>query len=278
MPRNYGKIKVEVWEPGSDYRRLTLEAQWAYQMLISQESVSMVGSLRYTPRKWARLAANLDEARVEAIVAQLEADWYVIVDRETEELLIRSFVKHDEGWRLPNLLTGARLAFRAIESEPIRDYLAERHPWLADRTIKKEAIEEFEREQPSSERTLSLPVDTDVTTDVRTDVATGVDTAVTTGGALADVASPAPTPAPSKGKGVGAGTPRATHRSEAALRAEARSEDEQESLPVRAECPICGPLHNVHNFVLADHLANVHGIDDPERVLASRTESDKDAA
>jgi hypothetical protein len=276
MPRNYGKIKVEVWEPGSDYRLLSLEAQWAYQMLISQEGVSMVGSLRYTPRKWARLAANLDESQVESIVVQLEADWYVVVDRDTEELLIRSFVKHDEGWRLPNLLTGARLAFRAIESETIRDYLAERHPWLADRTVKKEAIEEFEREQPSSERTLSLPLDTDVTTEVGTDVTTHVDTAVSTGGALADVASPTPTPAPSKGRGVGVETPRAAHRSEAALRAGSRSEDEKEALPVRAECPVCGPLHAVKKgFDLTEHMANVHGIDEPEPVLESRTHQEE---
>jgi hypothetical protein len=275
MPRNYGKIKVEVWESGSDYRLLSLEAQWAYQMLISQEGVSMIGLLRYAPRKWARLAAGLGEGRVEAIIAELEQSWYVIVDRDAEELLIRSFVKHDEGWRLPNLLTGARLAFRAVESEAIRDYLAQRHPWLLDKSIPKEQIESFERDQPASERTLPLPLITDVRTDVSTDVTTHVATDVTTGGALADVASPAPTPAPSKGRGVGAGSLRATPGQEAALRAVERSaNDESGALSVRAECPVCGPLHNVRGFDLAEHLANVHGKDEAEieAMLESRTQ------
>lgn len=276
MARNYGKIKVEVWEPGSDYRQLSLEAQWAYQMLISQESVSMVGSLLYTPRKWAKLAAGLDTGRVEAIIGQLEQAWYVIVDHDTGELLVRSFIKHDEGWRLPNLLTGARLAFRALESEAIRDYLARRHPWLVDSSLGKDDIDAYERDQPASERTISLPLDTGMATGVDTGVDTAVDTDVATGGGLARTRgrapSPAPTPAPSKGRGVGAGTTRARDSAPPAAQEAAPSarvvDEESGQIAVRAECPICGPLHDVGTgFDLGDHIANVHGRD-PDEVLA----------
>lgn len=272
MARNYGKIKVEVWEPGSDYRQLSLEAQWAYQMLISQESVSMVGSLLYTPRKWAKLAAGLDTGRVEAIIGQLEQAWYVIVDHDTGELLIRSFIKHDEGWRLPNLLTGARLAFRALESEAIRDYLARRHPWLVDSSLGKDDIDAYERDQPASERTISLPLDTGVDTAVDTDVATGGGLARTRGRAP----SPAPTPAPSKGRGVGAGATRARDSAPPAAQEAAPSaravDEESGQIAVRAECPICGPLHDVGaGFNLTDHLANVHGVEDAEPLLESRS-------
>jgi hypothetical protein len=265
MPRTYGRIKVEVWESGSDYRRLPAEAQWAYQMLVSQPSVTMIGLLDYAPRKWARLAAGMTEERLEAYVVTLEQARYVIVDRDSDELLIRSFVKHDEPWRLPNLLTSARTAFRAVESPPIRGYLAERHPWLADQTP-REKVEVYEREQAVSHTNSHAYGDT------RSDAHSDTNSH---GVLLADVASPSPHPHPSKGKRVGEGTPRATHRQEAALRAEDRSEDDESGqLGVRAECPVCGPLHDVGaGFSLKDHVANVHGLE-LEAVLASRTEQE----
>lgn len=255
MPRNYGKIKVEVWESGSDYRLLTLEAQWAYEMLISQEGLSMAGTLPYAPRKWAKLAHGLDAERLEEIIVQLEQDWYVIVDRETEELLIRSFVKHDAPWRTPNFLTAARSKYRSTESETIRDYLRKRHPWLADLSLEKDAIEEFESQASARpfERTSELPFE-------RTSPRSSPQ-----GDSRAREASPEPEAAPSKGRGVGSGTLRARETPPAPLAA---------APSAKVECPVCGPLHNIAaDFDLRDHLANVHGLTDKgiESLLASRT-------
>lgn len=191
MPRNYGRIKVEVWEVGSDFKRLEVGPQWLYMMLVSQPVVSLVGTLVYGPRKWSRLAGGLTLEQLEQLVERLEAERYVLVDRETEELLIRSFVKHDEPWRLPNLLTGARLAYRAVESDTIRGYLLERHPWLVDETDPG-AVKEYEH--------------TRMTTGMTTDVATGMTTGIATDGALADVASPSPSASPIRGEEAGGDT------------------------------------------------------------------------
>jgi hypothetical protein len=159
MARTHGRIKVEVWDAGSEFRELGIDAQWAYQMLVSQPSVSMCGTLAYTPKKWAKLARGLTLEVVEEALLELEEAWYVILDRDTDEVLIRSFVKHNTPWAMGNLVTAGRRQFREIDSEAIRVYLRERHPWLVDASMKTEQIREYEEGRASegpSERTIPL--------------------------------------------------------------------------------------------------------------------------
>lgn len=132
MARSHGVLKVSVWEPGNDFRALTLDAQWAYMMLISQPQISNLGVLPYTPEKWARVSAGLTLTRVDLAVAELEQHRYVIVDVDAAELLIRTFVKHDKVWSQWQLVPNARKLMRELESEPIRVYLTQRHPWLVE--------------------------------------------------------------------------------------------------------------------------------------------------
>ena len=165
MARTHGKIKIEVWESGSDYRALSVDAQWAYQMLLSQPGMTMCGVLLYAPKRWAKLARDLGLERLESAIGELESAWYVVVDRDSDELLVRTFIRHDEPWKLPNLVKAARRQFREIDSEVIRDYLADRHEWLVNAPQGaekdwKETIGAYEAERTSertSERTLPLP-------------------------------------------------------------------------------------------------------------------------
>lgn len=130
MARSYGVIKGEVWEPGSDFRDLSPLAQWAYFMLLSQPQITNVGLLTYSPGKWARLANGLTRDVVEACIDELAAGWFVLVDRDTGELLIRTYIRHDRVWKQPKLVISARRQIREVESDEIRDHLVNRHPWL----------------------------------------------------------------------------------------------------------------------------------------------------
>lgn len=192
MARTHGRIKVEVWDVGSDYRQLSIEAQWAYQMLVSQPGVTMCGTLPFAPKKWAKLAVGLSVERLEGVIAELEQGWYVIVDRDTDELLVRTFVKHDEPWRLHNLVVAARRQFQGIESEVIRDYLARRHEWMVDDSMDAEAVKKYEERRASeraSERTLPMPI-ANVHSDDHPDRAR-------VGARVRAQPSPSPTPSPS---------------------------------------------------------------------------------
>ena len=158
MARTHGRIKVEVWDVGSDYRLLSLDAQWAFTMLISQPTVTMCGTLPFAPKRWAKLAARLTLDRLEDAIRELEDSWYVIVDRDTDEILIRTMVKHDRAWSNPKLVESARRRFKEIESEVIRDYLIQRHAWLSDETVDAQQYEEEREKEQPLERTIELPI------------------------------------------------------------------------------------------------------------------------
>lgn len=88
------RLQVSIWsDPG--WRLLTPDAQRAYLLLLSQPTLTLCGVLAYTPRRWATLAAGDTVERFEIAIAELEERRFVVVDRDTEELLIRSFMRRD---------------------------------------------------------------------------------------------------------------------------------------------------------------------------------------
>jgi hypothetical protein len=78
-----------------DWRALPWEAQWAYDQILCQEALTYAGVLDYRPGRLAAIASNATPRRVETAIAKLEAARFVVIDRDTEELLARSYVRHD---------------------------------------------------------------------------------------------------------------------------------------------------------------------------------------
>lgn len=142
-----------MWEPGSEFRQLSPLAQWAYMMLLSQPQISNLGMLAYTPEKWVRLAIGATPPQLEAAIGELEERRYLIIDRETGELLVRTFIKHDKVWSQPKLVINARVIINQVESDAIRSYLSRRHPWLVETDWDKDRIGAFERDYRDPEDT-----------------------------------------------------------------------------------------------------------------------------
>lgn len=94
MPRDHARIQT-ARARDEDWRGITLEAQWAYDAIITQEALSYAGVIDYRPGRIAALAKNATPKKVESAIALLEAERYVVVDRLTEELLVRTYVRHD---------------------------------------------------------------------------------------------------------------------------------------------------------------------------------------
>lgn len=94
MARTYGKLLAAAWID-EDWTNLRAREQWLYMLLLSQPKLTLVGCIDYRPAHWAKLADGIDVPAVIAAVEGLEAANYVAVDRDTDELLIRSFTKHD---------------------------------------------------------------------------------------------------------------------------------------------------------------------------------------
>lgn len=122
MARDHARIQVALWSD-PDFRTLSCDAQRMYLVLLSQPRLSYCGSLDYLPTRLAVLAVDESPEDVETAIKTLEGSRYVVVDRDTHELLVRTFVRHDGLLGSPNV-TKAMLKDRAcLLSEPLRNVL-----------------------------------------------------------------------------------------------------------------------------------------------------------
>lgn len=120
MARKYAKLYVEVWDAGSDFRDLTAAGQRLYWLLCSLPQLSAAGVLPLQPKKWARLASDTTEGDIDRALAELEIAGKVLVDADTDEVLIRAFIRRDGGIRTPNIEKSVWRAIDAIESNRLR--------------------------------------------------------------------------------------------------------------------------------------------------------------
>ncbi|MFE0887865.1 hypothetical protein ACFW4Q_02320 [Streptomyces rochei] len=103
MARGHGRILTSIWED-TDFIALEEKEQRLYLFLISQPNLNHAGLLDLTLRRWARKARGLTVAELEKRIGRLEETHFVVVDDDTEELLIRSFVRNDGVWRMPKVM------------------------------------------------------------------------------------------------------------------------------------------------------------------------------
>ncbi len=115
----YGKLYKSAWGD-RDFKALTEGEQALYQKLISQSDTSLAGVLTYAPVRWAGQTAGMTVADIESRMAGLVEKRYAMVDLETQEVLIRSYIRNDSGWRSPRTMLGVAGAVRRILSPLLR--------------------------------------------------------------------------------------------------------------------------------------------------------------
>lgn len=115
----YGKLYKAAWGD-ADFKALTEGEQALYHKLISQSDTSLAGVLTYAPVRWAGQTAGMTVADIESRMAGLVEKRYALVDLETQEVLIRSYIRNDSGWRSPRTMLGVAGAVRRILSKSLR--------------------------------------------------------------------------------------------------------------------------------------------------------------
>lgn len=120
MARDYAKLLCSVWAD-LDWKDRTSEAQRLYLLVLSQPDVTYAGVVPYRPRRWATMSKDSSLTKVRRALSELEASGYLVVDDATEEVLIRSFIRHDNPLKVPNVARSMVKAYRTILSEHLRD-------------------------------------------------------------------------------------------------------------------------------------------------------------
>lgn len=116
MARSYARIMTAIWR-NREFRALPSSPQRTYLLLVTQPDITAVGLLPLTVRRWADMAADTTTADLERDLRMLESGRFVAVDRDTEELLVRSFVKWDGGYNNRKRVPVIEAAAKEVSSE-----------------------------------------------------------------------------------------------------------------------------------------------------------------
>ncbi|MDM8084724.1 hypothetical protein QUV83_08115 [Cellulomonas cellasea] len=119
MARDHARIRLDIWAD-DDFRELTSSGQWLYMHLLTHPTLSFAGVADWRPARIAAHTRELTAHDIEMFAAELETGEYLVIDRDSEEALVRSFVKHDGLMRSPNMAKALVKAHAEIASATLR--------------------------------------------------------------------------------------------------------------------------------------------------------------
>lgn len=124
--RAFGRYTTTLWQD-PDFTSLTFEQQGVYFMLGLQPDITAAGTLALTTGRWRRNGAGCSRSHLESLIGALSASdgRHVITDEDSEELIVRKFIKWDEGWKNSKRVPVIFAALRTVRSVHIRDIAVE---------------------------------------------------------------------------------------------------------------------------------------------------------
>lgn len=132
MARDYSRRNVDIWgDP--DMRALPFPAQYLYNVLWDHPKLSYCGALDWRPGKIAQLAEGLTADLVRQFAACLQARHFLVIDEETEEALLRSWVRFDGLMKQPRLAVSYVGAYAELGSNNLRAVVVDELHKLHDR-------------------------------------------------------------------------------------------------------------------------------------------------
>lgn len=98
---DYTKVYAVIWND-PDFRACSTDAQWLYFAMLTHPKLDNCGVLPWSSRGLASRSAGMTPERVNAAAWELGQRRLIAIDPDTDEALVRSFVRHDGILRVPN--------------------------------------------------------------------------------------------------------------------------------------------------------------------------------
>lgn len=117
--RDRANLNTNIWTD-DHWRTLTRDQQWLYQMILTHPELSYAGVADWRPGRLMQFAAGTSRHDIERIGAELQAQRFIFIDNDTEEVLVRSFTRHDGLLKQPKLTVSMVNAYGAVSSNDIR--------------------------------------------------------------------------------------------------------------------------------------------------------------
>jgi hypothetical protein len=151
MPRERGTINVDIWSD-ADFRALTPPAQWLYFVLLTSPKLTYCGVGDFHAGRITQIAAETTVEYVMLAAAELSYAYFAVFDQDTDEFLVRSFLRHDPVLKQPRLAVSAAKAYGGVASNKIRAVLVHEL-----QRLRKENPDLQAWEQPSMKTVLRQP-------------------------------------------------------------------------------------------------------------------------
>lgn len=123
MARSHARVKTSIHRD-PDWLERSPEARWTYVALLSDPKLTIAGVMELAEKRWTR-TTGYDMPTLIAALVELEEHAYVVVDSDTDELLIRTLAKHDldPGRLNKNIGKGYWGAWGMVESPILRSVI-----------------------------------------------------------------------------------------------------------------------------------------------------------
>lgn len=119
MARKAARLLVSIWDD-KDFTALPSVQQVVYLSILSSRDLSWCGVNPLLPQRFSGVSADMTERKAAAALDALAAARFLIIDRSTAEVAVRTFVRHDEVLRSPNVSKAMGRALGDVRSNGIR--------------------------------------------------------------------------------------------------------------------------------------------------------------
>lgn len=119
MARQYARIHLRIWAD-SRFIGLSAEAQSLYFKLLTHPTMNLCGVADWRPKRLAALSKGQTVQRVLDAAKELEKGLYIVVDDDTEEVLVRSFIRNDGTLRNSKVAVAVGKDYMAVTSTKLR--------------------------------------------------------------------------------------------------------------------------------------------------------------
>lgn len=168
---SFAKLHERIWL-GEDWLDLSHTAQWLYMALVSRK-LNRAGVADWRPKRLTALSPTITRDGIEAAAEELADAKFVIIDEDTEEILVRSYIRNDELWKQHNLMVSAANAYghtasrllRGVivhELRRLRDEMPDLKVWTHEGMLDvlvREAIDPFAPDRVPEDQPDDRPVD-----------------------------------------------------------------------------------------------------------------------
>lgn len=119
MAREHARFQTSIWID-DDFLDLSKDAQHLYFVIVSQMKLTFCGVLDWHPGRVAQLAAGWSKDEVNEAATELSERLYLVFDEDTDEVLVRSFIRSDGLLTSPNISKAMYRAFSQVSSRTLR--------------------------------------------------------------------------------------------------------------------------------------------------------------